>query len=475
MEIALPKEKAGLDWRSALTGRAGFAGMLLATGFFYVLLALVSFSTNPIIGKSSPIQTAAMRNSFFSSLMNSLGLANASATSLKILAAVAGAGIVLSYVWALYIFRHTKGSGLTTILGVALGLSVLLVLMPPLVSRDIFSNIFYGKIGAVYKQNPYVITPQRFLDDPLMPFLSTNWKNTGVVYAPLYTVFSIFLVKATGSGIIANIYSFKTAMAFFHVINIFIVWKILGELAPERRSFGTMLYAWSPLVLIETAGAGHNDIMMITFALAALWLILRKHDILAFTLLTLSVMVKYITALFLVVYIIYLMKEKSLWSERILALIGYGIIVILIVALLFSPFWEGTQTLDSTKQNLKLSNSYSITWQMTHAVQAVFRGFGLPADTANSLGSTLVKALGWCVLLGALAYWSLKLKERSNMPEAWTMVLVAYLLTAGYILPWYFVWLIPLLALRKWDWFTKTALGVSTAFLGLGCDLSVIH
>lgn len=471
MEIALPKEKAGLDWRSALTGRAGFVCMLITTGFSYVLLALVSFSSNPIIGKTSPIQTSAMRNSTFASLMNSLGLANASATSLKILAVLAGTGIVLSYAWALYIFRRNENRKLATILGVAAGLSVLLVLMPPLVSRDIFSNIFYGKIGAVYKQNPYVITPQRFLDDPLMAFLSTNWKNTGVVYAPLYTVFSIGLVKITGSGIIANIYSFKTAMALFHLINIFLVWKLLEELAPQRQAFGTMLYAWSPLVLIETAGGGHNDIMMITFALAALWLILRKHDIPAFVLLTLSVMVKYITALFLVVFLIYLMKEKSLWRERILALIGYGIIFFFIVLVLFGPFWQGIHTLDSTRQNLALSNTYSLSWQITHVVQVIFRGIGLPAGTANSLGSTLIKGLGWLILLGSLTYFSLKVKERAEMPEAWTMVVVAYLLTAGYILPWYFVWLIPLLALRKWDWFTKTALGVSTVFIGFGCDL----
>ncbi len=471
MEIALPKDKAGLDWRSALTGRAAFAGMLFTTGFSYAVLALVSFSPNPIIGKMSPIQTSVMRNGFFSSLMNALGLANASAGKLKILAVLAGVGIILSYTWALYIFRNRQGQKLATILGVAAGLSVLLVLMPPLLSRDIFSNIFYGKIGAVYKQNPYLITPQRFLDDPLMAFTSLNWKNTGVVYAPLYTMFSIFLVKVTGSGITANIYSFKAAMAFFHLVNILLVWELLKEVAPERRSFGTMLYAWSPLILIETAGGGHNDIMMITFALAALWLILHKHDIPAFAMLTLSVMVKYITALFLVVFLIYLMREKALWRERILALIGYGILFLFIVGVLFGPFWQGIHTLDSTRQNLALSNSYSLTWQVTHLVQVVFRGIGLSASTANSLGSMLVKALGWLVLLSTLAYFSLKVKERSEMPEAWTMVTVAYLLTAGYVLPWYFVWLIPLLALRKWDWFTKTALGVSTVFVGFGCDL----
>jgi len=471
MEVALPKEKAGIDWRSALTGRAGFAGMLFTTGFSYLVLGLASFSSNPIIGKMSPIQTSIMRNGFFSSLMNAPGLANASATRLKILAVLAGLGIVLSYAWALYIFRQKEGRKLTTILGVAAGLSVLLVLMPPLVSRDIFSNIFYGKIGAVYKQNPYLITPQRFLDDPLMAFTSLNWKNTGVVYAPLYTMFSIFLVKVTGSGITANIYSFKTAMALFHLVNIMLVWKLLEDIAPERRSFGTMLYAWSPLVLIETAGGGHNDIMMICFALAALLLIMRKHDLLAFVMLTLSVMVKYITALFLVIFMIYLLRNRALWWDRAKVLVGYGAVFLIIVGMLFMPFWQGIHTLDSTRQNLGLSNSFSLSWHVTHLVQVIFRGIGLPANTANSLGSLLGKALGWMILLGVLLYFSLKVKERGDMPEAWTMVTVAFLLTTGYVLPWYFIWLIPLLALRKWDWFTKTALGVSTVFIGLGCDL----
>jgi hypothetical protein len=43
-----------------------------------------------------------------------------------------------------------------------------------------------------------------------------------------------------------------------HLINCLLVWMILSRLAPTRRLGGTILYAWNPLILIELIGNGYS-------------------------------------------------------------------------------------------------------------------------------------------------------------------------------------------------------------------------
>lgn len=55
-----------------------------------------------------------------------------------------------------------------------------------------------------------------------------------------------------------------------------LVWHILASWKPDQRGWGTVLYAWNPVALIEFASLGHNDVMMLTLLLAAV-LLARKQ------------------------------------------------------------------------------------------------------------------------------------------------------------------------------------------------------
>jgi len=149
----------------------------------------------------------------------------------------------------------------------------------------------------------------------------------------------------------------------------------------------------------------------------------------------------------------------------------YGAVFLVIVALLFAPFWKGMETLDSTRQNLQLTNSFSISWHANHELQGAMVAAGVAEKSAESFSSNIVKLLGWLVLLGMLAYSALRVREPEHMPESWMLVTLGFLLTTGYVLSWYFIWLIPLLALRPWKRSTKVLLALSTGFIFLGCDL----
>ena len=53
------------------------------------------------------------------------------------------------------------------------------------------------------------------------------------------------------------------------------------------------LFAWSPLLVIEAAGNGHNDIVMMVFVMGSLILLLQRRPLFAFPLLALGIVIKY--------------------------------------------------------------------------------------------------------------------------------------------------------------------------------------
>lgn len=95
-----------------------------------------------------------------------------------------------------------------------------------------------------------------------------------------------------------------------------LIWAILKQLAPAHASWGTVLFLWNPLVIIESALGGHNDTCMMFLALLAVWLHLRGSKAGAVMALTLSALVKIITAPLVPLYMLMILRRSSGWNER---------------------------------------------------------------------------------------------------------------------------------------------------------------
>lgn len=446
--------------------------MICTTVFLYAVIALLALAPDGTIGKLSPIHEAVQRNIYLANLLELTGIDRASHLQLVIASIVVLALLLASYAWAVLIFRRRQDKGLFSILTLSIFLCLLLVVIPPLVSKDVFSNIFYGKIAARYHDNPYVVTPQRFASDQLMVYVSLNWKNTAIVYGPLHTYFSMLLNLVAGEGITANIIVFKGAMALFHIANTILVWFILGLMAPRRQRFGTMLYAWNPIALTIGVGGGHNDVMMMTLVLVAVYLLLKEKKWAGFFFLCLSVLVKYISVILVVALVIHLVSRKRGSAARARELARYGAVFLLISILLFLPFWAGAGTFSSTLRNLQLNNYSSIGGVLSFVFTAVFEFLlRLPASLAGTLGSALSKLLLLPVFLATLWFAPRRMRGLGDVPDCFFWVTLAYLVTTSYYMPWYFLWLLPLISLRPWDRVSKWSLAVGTATIPLGTDI----
>lgn len=464
--------KSGRTWKDRLTSELAYTLLISLTIFLYIVLALFALAPNGTVGKLSPIQDSVQGNSYLVKLLDFTGINHMTNHQMILAFWVLVLLILLAYAWAVLIFRTRQDKGLLSILALTVLLCALLTMIPPLVSKDTFSNIFYGKIAAHYHDNPYLVTPQRFAGDELMAYTSLNWKNTAIVYGPLHTYFSMLLNLIAGRSITSNIFVFKGAMAFFHVINVLLIWFILGSIAPRRQRWGTMIYAWNPISLIIGVGGGHNDLMMMALVLAGLFFLLKDKRWPGYILLVFSVFIKYVSVILVIALIIHFLYQRDRWRDRLHDLILYAAVFLLIAVILFLPFWAGFKTFDSTLQNLQLKNLTSVGGLLGTGFYGILRYvFRIPASFAKTAGQILAVVLLLPFFLFTLWYAPKRARERRDIPNMFFFVTLAYLLTTSYYMPWYMIWLLPFIAMRPWDRLTKYSLGIGTATIYLGCDV----
>ena len=114
------------------------------------------------------------------------------ASVLAIALVVAGFALVARAAW-----RGDLSLRATFVLAV-IGCVVVLA-MPPLYSRDVYSYALYGRIAAFHHANPYVVTPAEVSTDPFFPLVGSPsawrsmricprrivWQATSPVSAPM--------------------------------------------------------------------------------------------------------------------------------------------------------------------------------------------------------------------------------------------------------------------------------------------------
>ena len=121
---------------------------------------------------------------------------------------------------------------------------------------------------------------------------------------------------------------------------------------------GTLLYAWNPLVLSESALGGHNDVFMVTFILLGflLWahaeragtLLQPRGYLPVMVVLTLSVLVKFSSAPIIIVAVITLFfktlqapRAKFGWLLALRKLLLVSALCVGVALAFYLPFWLG--------------------------------------------------------------------------------------------------------------------------------------
>ena len=405
--------------RSALRDRAGavgIAGLLVTT----LLIALAAANTDQLLPESvRPVPR------WLAGPFGSTGLNLGSGGLIVVLVAMFG-----SYVLAAYAAERLSAR---TVLMCIAAMHALVLLAPPLLSTDVFSYQFYGRMAEVYGANPYLAGPHALALDPLFPYIGAKWSYTPTVYGPLFSAISYAFAPLS---IAASALSYKAIAALSSIGTVALVWNAarLRGIDPVKAA---ALVGLNPLIVIYGVGGGHNDLLMMLIVVASIYLMLANRVRSASALTVTAAAIK-LTGGLMLPFAIASGGARRAMSRRRDVLIGAGLAAATIAALSFALFGLGPTHLLGTIQKVQSEGDW-------HSIPGfIGTRIGLP---------TLAHVISWllAVAFAAVFIWLLRRVWRGQLDwiDAAGWAAAALLLTASSLLPWYVVWLIPLAALAS--------------------------
>ncbi len=329
------------------------------------------------------------------------------------------------------VFRRGARVSFGIVLATALVTRVLVLPAGP--SDDVNRTLWEGRVQA-HGVNPYLVAPA---DPRLAPLRDALWRGVNhpdfpAIYPPAAQM-AQRLAHEAGLGATG----WKASMATLDLIVILALGALLRVRgAPPARA---LIYAWSPLAIFQVAGRGHHEPLLLLPLVAAALLLgesasaagvhrwRRAGRIGAGALAALGAMAKWSGLPLLLV-----------WSRR-LSFSGLAAAAAALVLFTLPYADAGGEIFTSLRR-----------------FHADFH-FG---DSINAI-LTAVAGAGAARVFGAisLAAVALGLGRRQEDP-AWSarVLFGAMLLLSPTVHPWYFLWVLPWLALgRPWGWLTLTA------------------
>lgn len=312
-----------------------------------------------------------------------------------------------AYLWACWTVRRLSEQGKQAGLVVAVlcfaaaFVLVLAAFFPPLLSGDVFHYAMQGRLHAVHGFNPYVVPASRAADDPFLAV--TLWSDRPTQYGPVWIQLSAFCVWLGRDSIVLTALCFKALAGLSHLLGALFVLLLARRLAGGDGVLPLLFYAWNPVLLIESAGTAHNDGVMMTLALAGVYLVVRRNLFLGVAVMLGSVLIKYTTLLLLVLVVIHVLSRQS--GQRLGTAVRLGIFSLFIVTLVYSPFLSGApdplQLVAGISPSLNpMPNSAGLAAQWIAA--EVLKAFGLAPQQYVALLLSVIFAVFVLLLLPGL-------------------------------------------------------------------------
>ncbi len=307
----------------------------------------------------------------------------------------------------------SRGSDTALVLGVAVILRVFFLLTDPVLSDDAFRYVWDGRVQHALG-NPYLHAP----DDPHLASLrdalpeiyaGINNKDIPTLYPPLMQ-----LLFYAATAVSSSVLWMKALFTLFDIALIFALARLLTALglSPLRA----LVYAWSPLPIVEVAGSGHNDVAAVFFLVAALWAFERRRELGSIALVTASGLAK-LAGFALLPFFWSFVKPRAFWA------------IPLATALVILPYASaGEPALQGLRE-------YALRWRGNDSL------FHVLFLLTGSLSSAKLVAAAILAALTLVLFW------RKTPPlRASFWLLGAILLLTPTVHPWYLLWVAPLLA-----------------------------
>ena len=214
------------------------------------------------------------------------------------------AGILLLYGAYLWLLKRPQLPAWLPYSGLIFALT--LFFSYPVFAIDLFIYALRSRGWGLYGLNPLATAPANLPATDQWIQLAAEWKNAPSPYGPLREWLSLGAFHLSGGSFLTQLFLLKAVAIFSYAASIFLIGAILAKLHPQWKIAGMLAFAWNPLVLLETAQNGHNDILMAALMLASLWALVKGKRAWVMPLLAMSALVKFMTVLIAPLFALYL-------------------------------------------------------------------------------------------------------------------------------------------------------------------------
>ncbi len=390
--------------------------------------------------------------------------------------------LFLFYGAALVIVRRCPGSFRPLFIAAVLWMLCfhlsLALFFPPVLSTDINYYVASGRLLATHGMNPYLVPPSAMGADPIMRFPLVDIPTS---YGPLWTLVGGGVEALTGArSVFGDVLAFKLLAALLSVLVAGLIYLVVARANSQRGLEAIILYAWSPLVLLELPGGGHNDVAMLLFLVVGLLLYSRRRYLLGLVALVLSFLVKWVAAIAILYYLVAWMQGLPSWKRRLQALVPAGLASAGLVVVSFLFFWRGPETLAGM---MDVSGWTRLTPALIllALLEQLFRSIPATASRAGPLAASVLSLSLKGLLLLFMLWQARRLWKKGVQPgdpgpvaRYWEGTILPYiLLVHSAIFPWYFLWpwvtaAIPSQGRRRLPWVVAGLSVVAVLLYGLG-------
>lgn len=314
-------------------------------------------------------------------------------------------------------------------------------LAPVLLSHDVYSYVDYARLGVVHGLDPYVHPPAAEPFDPA--YARVTWIDATSAYGPLFTLATYPLAWLPVWTAVAVL---KAAAG----LSVLAIAFLVARIAPSRGVSplaAAAFVALNPLVLIHVVGGAHNDSLAMLAATAGTAAVLSATEVFAGAAFVVAFALKPPAALaapFALVGTRIRHSPRSgvvnvgcvsSWGSLMRMLAG-GLAAIATIGIAsyaaFGWSWLGALGLAGESQGR--------TSQMS-----------IPVTTARLTGldETAVRAVALALFAAAFLYLMLRTWRGMDWLRAAAWASVTLLLATAWLLPWYLLWSLPLVALSR--------------------------
>ncbi|HEX5526266.1 MAG TPA: polyprenol phosphomannose-dependent alpha 1,6 mannosyltransferase MptB [Solirubrobacterales bacterium] len=323
--------------------------------------------------------------------------------------------------------------------GAILVLVTAFAVAPVLLSHDVYSYVDYARLGVRHGLDPYVHPPLAARQDPAFPHVA--WTHAPSVYGPLFTLATYPLAWLPVGAAVAVL----KAVAALSVLGIAVLVSRLAAWRGVDPLRAAAFVALNPLVLVHVVGGAHNDGLTMLLATLSVAALLSSRELVGGATLLAAVATK-LSAAFLAPFAIAATARNPVPTGRKGAYIdrnrpvgrllvgALGAAVAVGVGAWVAFGWDWLHGFGLAGENQSRASHMSIPLTLARLT-------GLDADAVR-----VAAAILFAVLVAYLLVWTWR---GGDWVRAGAWAAFALLLATSWLLPWYLLWPLPLVAISR--------------------------